>query len=164
MASSDHDLKINNSLIRLLAAESVRLGRSAELSLSFDEQEMSVRERYAPMYRLLAKDDDFFLAQQGAPALSRQLRCDHRTCYFDYVRRLAAEVRSARKLRALAMASRKNWNFWILSEHALLSEVSLLYLRWLGCRHALGITVAARDVRESLDFLLAGPRFRLAAT
>jgi hypothetical protein len=62
------------------------------------------------------------------------------------------------------MASQENWSFWILSENALLSEASLLYLRWLGCRHALGIRVSARDVRECLDLLLVGPRLHLATT
>jgi hypothetical protein len=62
------------------------------------------------------------------------------------------------------MASKENWSFWTLLAGTVISESSLLYLRWLGYRHALGITVAARDVGECLDFLLAGPRFRLVTT
>jgi hypothetical protein len=164
MADSDRNLRINNGFIRLLAAESARLGPGAQVTLTFDEQGLSVRERYAPMHRLLAQDDESFLASQGAGHLGKGLQREHRACYFDYVRRLTAEVRSARKLRALAMASQENWSFWLLSERALLSEASLVYLRWLGCRHALGIRVSARDVRECLDLLLAGPRFQLATT
>jgi len=62
------------------------------------------------------------------------------------------------------MASKENWNFWNLLAQTLLSESSLFYLRWLGCRHTAGISVGASDVRECLDFLLAEPRFHLAAT
>ncbi len=62
------------------------------------------------------------------------------------------------------MASKENWSFWMLLAQTLLSESSLLYLRWLGCRHAAGVNVAARDVGECLDFLLDGPRFHLATT
>jgi hypothetical protein len=62
------------------------------------------------------------------------------------------------------MASEERWRFWVLLEHIALSESSLLYLRWLGFRHAMGIQVAARDVKECLDFLIAGARFRLATT
>ncbi len=165
MTDSRQDLRINNGFIRLLAAESARLEASARVAWTLDEPELSVRERYAPMHRLLSQEDALFLRSQGAaPALIPRLRREHRGCYFDYVRRLTAEVRSARKLRALAMASQENWSFWILSENALLSEASLLYLRWLGCRHALGISVSSRDVRECLDLLLVGPRFHLATT
>jgi len=165
MTDSGQDLRINNGFIRLLAAESARLEASAQVAWSLDAPELSVRERYAPMHRLLAPDDAAFLRNQGAaPALIPKLRREHRGCYFDYVRRLTAEVRSARKMRALAMASQENWSFWILSESALLSEASLLYLRWLGCRHALGIRVSTRDVRECLDLLLVGPRLHLVTT
>jgi hypothetical protein len=159
---SERNLHINNGFIRLLAAESARLGADAPLTLALDEAGFSVRERYAAMPRLLARDDELFLARQGCGAAARKLRQEHRSCYFSYVHRLTREIRAARRLRTLAMASKETWSFWILLEYTLLSESSLLYLRWLGCRHAAGITVAARDVKECLDFLLAGPRFQLA--
>jgi hypothetical protein len=156
--------RISNGFIRLLAAESARLGGDAPRALTFQEQELSVRERYAPMQRLLAQDDELFLIEQGARASAKRLRREHRSCYFDYLNRLKREIRAARRLRTVAMASREQWSFWVLLAYAVLSESSLLYLRWLGCRHALGITVAARDVRECLDFLLVAPQFAPATT
>jgi hypothetical protein len=156
-------LAIHNGFIRTLATGSTRLGADA-LALTPDEQSFSVRERYAPMLRLLARDDESFLVQQGSPEWVKPVRREHRRCYFAYVSRLAEEIRAARRLRTLAMASQENWSFRILLAHIVLSESSLLYLRWLGCRHALGISVAPRDVRECLDFLLAGPRFDLVTT
>jgi hypothetical protein len=164
---ADHSKKapqISNGFIRLLAAESARLGADAAPALPFDEQELPVRERYAPMQRLLAQEDELFLIEQGARASAKRLRREHRTCYFHYVSQLTREIRAARRLRTVAMASQEHWSFWILLEHTVLSESSLLYLRWLGCRHALGTTVSARDVRECLDFLLVAPKFAPATT
>ena len=145
----------------MLASESARFGANSVLVL---EDGPSVRERYKPMLRLLTQDDEKFLLQQGFPGIARRLQREHRSCYFHYLACLMREIRSARKLGALAMASKERWSFWSLSAQVVLSESSLLYLRWLGCRHALGISVAARDVRECLDFLLVQPRFRVAAT
>jgi hypothetical protein len=161
---SEKDLHINNSFIRMLAVESARLGTDMPLLGMPDEEGFSVRERYAPMHRLLAQDDELFLIEFGFPASAKKLRREHRSCYFGYVTRLTREIRSARRLGALAMASKEHWSFWTLLAQTLLSESSLLYLRWLGCQHAAGVSVAARDVRECLDFLLAGQRFRLATT
>jgi hypothetical protein len=127
-------------------------------------QQVSVRVRYAPMTRLLSRDDEIFLVEQGFPGCARSLRRQHRNCYFAYVKGLAREIRGARRLRTMAMASQENWSFWALLAHTVLAESSLFYLRWLGCRHALGISVAARDVKECLDFLLAVPRFDLVTT
>ena len=62
------------------------------------------------------------------------------------------------------MASAGQWDFWSLLAQMILSESSLLYLEWLGWKHSAGISLAARDVRECLDFLLAGPRLPVAAT
>jgi hypothetical protein len=158
------DPRIGNGFIRLLAAESARLGGDAPLVLSFEEQETPVRERYAPMQRLLARDDELFLIEHGARSSLRKLRREHRACYFNYLNRLTGEIRAARRLRTLAMASQQHWRFPVLLAYAVLSESSLFYLRWLGYRHALGITVAARDVRECLDFLLVAPKFAPATT
>jgi hypothetical protein len=163
------DLKIKNGFIRMLAAESARLGTELPGLETPDEQASlasasSVRERYAPMHRLLAPDDESFLIQRGLRAAAKKLRREHRNCYFGYVARLAREIRGARRLHTLAMASEGHWSFWILLAHAVLSESSLLYLRWLGFRHAAGVQVAARDVRECLDFLIAESRFRLATS
>lgn len=154
---------INNALVRMLAAESVRLGPDAAIGRALEE-ETSVRERYAPMSRLLLEDDVLFLTQQGLRHAAKNLRKEHRGCYFGYVRRLTKEIRTARRLGTLAMASEEHWSFGTLLARTLVSESSLLYLRWLGWQHALGITVAARDVAECLDFLLAGPRFQPATT
>jgi hypothetical protein len=158
------DLHINNAFIRMLAVESARLGTDIPLILMLGQLGSSVRERYAPMHRLLAQEDELFLARQGFPKAAKQLRREHRSCYFGYVGRLTREIRAARRLGALAMASQENWSFWMLLAQTLLSESSLLYLRWLGCRHAAGINVTAGDVGECLDFLLDGPKLHLATT
>ena len=156
-------MPINNRFVRILALESARLGPDPSLDALLDEP-ISVRSRYAPMTRLLSRDDEIFLVQQGIPSCARLLRSQHRGCYFSYVRELACEIRTARRLRAVAMASQENWGFGSLLAYTVLSESSLLYLRWLGYRHSLGITVAARDVKECLDFLLAAQRFDLVTT
>lgn len=158
-AHTDRDLRIKNGFMRRLAVESARLGTEIPRFTIPDEDGFSVQQRYAPMHRLLTEDDQLFLKAQGTPAPAKRLRREHRKCYFGFVTRLAQEVRTARRLRVLAMASKENWSFWILLAHVVFSESSLLYLRWLGCRHALGITVAARDVKECLDLLLVGPKF-----
>lgn len=155
---------INNAFIRRLALESARLGPDLPLPQVIDEEGCSVRERYLPMHRLLAQDDELFLAAQGFRAAAPRLRREHRRCYFGYVTRLRREMQAARKLGALAMASRENWSFWTLLARTVISESSLLYLQWLGWRHAAGLSVSVRDVEECLDFLLAGPKFRLATT
>jgi hypothetical protein len=158
------DLQIKNGFIRMLAAESARLRTELPGLETLDEQASSVRQRYAPMHRLLAPDDELFLIRRGLPAAAGKLRREHRKCYFGYVARLTREIRAARHLRTLAMASEERWNFRLLLAHIVLSESSLLYLRWLGFRHAAGVQVAARDVKECLDFLIAESRFRLATT
>jgi hypothetical protein len=158
------DLRINNAFIRMLAVESKRLGADIPLTQTLDRQESSVRERYAPMQRLLVQADELFLVQQGLAVAAKQLRRQRRSCYFQYVRWLTREIRAARRLGALAMASQEQWSFWNLLTQTFVSESSLLYLRWLGCRHAAGIGVAAQDVSECLEFLLGGPRFHLATT
>jgi hypothetical protein len=161
---SEQLLRISNSFIRLLTIKPERREADSPLFPVLGEQETSVRARYAPMTRLLARDDELFLAKQGLPAFARTLRRRHRKCYFRYITRLAKEIRTGRKLSAHAMASQGRWNFRNLLVPVLLSEFSLLYLRWLGIRHAFGTTIAPRDVREGLDFLLAAPRFGLATT
>jgi hypothetical protein len=155
---------INNGFIRILALESARLGPDAQLLPVAGEERSAVRERYAPMHRLLAEDDELFLRKRGFQLAANRLRQEHRSCYFCYLTRLGREIRAARKLGTLAMASQQNWSFWTLLERTVISESSLLYLRWLGYRHAAGVNVAARDVKECLDFLLAGPKFLLATT
>jgi hypothetical protein len=161
---SEQGSQISNAFVRALALESARLGADLPPILTIGEEGPSVRKRYAPMHRLLAQDDELFLKRQGLPAVARRVRHEHRNCYFGYLTRLTREIRTARRLHALAMASQANWSFWTLLAHTVLSESSLLYLRWLGCRHAAGINVAALDIKECLDFLLGGPRFRLATT
>ena len=155
---------INNGFIRVLALESIRLGADLPLTVTIRTEGPSVRERYAPMHRLLSQEDELFLQRQGLAATAKKLRREHRICYFGYVTRLAREIRMARRLHGLAMASNQHWSFWTLTAETVLSESSLLYLRWLGYRHAAGINVAARDVTECLDFLLGASGFRLATS
>ncbi|HEX5227982.1 MAG TPA: hypothetical protein VFW44_09740 [Bryobacteraceae bacterium] len=116
------------------------------------------------MSRLLAEADISFLERGGLAGAAKKLRREHRQCYFGYVDRLAGELRAARTLGTLAMASRERWSFRILLARTLLGESSLLYLRWLGYRHALGIRVTALDVSDCLDALFAVPKFQPAAT
>lgn len=158
------DSQINNGFIRRLAIESERLGPNRPPALVLDEEVSSVRERYAPMHRLLGQEDELYLMRQGFPAAAKRLRREHRNCYFGYLARLTSEIRAARKLGALAMASQGNWSFPALLAHTALSESSLLYLRWLGLKHAVGTNVAARDVKECLDFALVLPRLHPATT
>ena len=157
---SMQDSNINDGFTRRLALQPAGLGPEAPLLQACGEESSPVRERYAPMHRLLAPDDELFLVKHGHRSAAKKLRRQHRSCYFGYLQCLASEVRAARKLSALAMASTKNWSFWTLLAGAVSSETSLLYLRWLGCRHAAGVSVAARDIKECLDFLLTAPRFR----
>jgi hypothetical protein len=155
---------INNGFIRVLALESIRLGADLPLTVMLPTEGPSVRERYAPMHRLLTQEDELFLKKQGLAATAKKLRREHRICYFNYLARLAREIRMARQLHGLAMASTEHWSFGTLTAEMVLSEFSLLYLRWLGYRHAAGINVAARDVTECLDFLLGASKFHLATT
>ena len=149
--------------MRLLASEAIRLGIDSPLLWS-QETEFPARDRYAPMQRLLTSEDERFLASQGVPQAAAKLRRDHRRCYWEFLANLKGDIRRARRLQGLAMASAEKWDFWALLAHVLLSESSLLYLAWLGWKHSAGITAAARDVTECLDFLLAGPRFPVEAT
>jgi hypothetical protein len=159
---AEQNSKIHSPFIRLLAFESARLGAIPPLAHILGEEAASVRERYMPMHRLLAQDGELLLLRQGLGSAAHRLRYEHRNCYFGYLALLQREIHAARKLRALAMASQNSWSFWTLLAQAVLAESSLLYLRWLGYRHAAGINVGARDIRECLDFLLAGPRLQLA--
>ena len=153
----------HNAFVRLLASEAVRLGMDSPLLLP-DECGSSVRVRYAPMQRLLTRADERFLQRQGCPQAAMKLRREHRRCYREFLDNLRREIRQARRLRGLAMASAGNWDFWSLLEYFVLSECSLLYLGWLGWRHSAGITAAARDVTECLNFVLADPKFPVEAT
>jgi hypothetical protein len=166
LVHSRRDSHIYNRFIRLLAVELARTQSDlrADVPLRIDAERSSIFKRYAAMIRLLAEEDELFLRRQGLPLAAKRLRREHRSCYFGYVTRLGREIRAARKLGALAMASKENWSFWTLLEQTVIAESSLLYLRWLGCRHAAGVSVAARDVKECLDFLLGEPKFGLAAT
>ena len=157
------DAEISNTLVRLLASEAARLGVDTPLRLPHDT-ESPARLRYAPMQRLLTRDDERFLDRAGVPHAAVRLRREHRRCYREFLANLKHDVRIARQLRGLAMASTEQWDFWSLLAHVVLSESSLLYLAWLGWKHAAGITAGARDVTECLDFLLADPRFPVEAT
>jgi hypothetical protein len=157
------EAQIRNAFVRLLTSEAMRLGVSSP-PISPDEGRSSARERYAPMQRLLTLADEHFLQREGCPKAARKLRREHRRCYREFLADLRREIRQARQLRGLAMASAGNWDFWSLFAYVVLSECSLLYLGWLGWRHSAGITSAARDVTECLNFLLADPRFSVAAT
>ena len=156
-------MEICNTFVRLLASRAARLGVEVPQLLS-SEVEPPARMRYAPMQRLLSVDDECFLRHEGVPAAAVRLRREHRRCYREFLANLRREIRKARRLQSLAMASAGEWDFWPLLANVLLSESSLLYLGWLGWKHSAGVSLAARDVKECLDFLLAAPRFPVAAT
>jgi hypothetical protein len=81
-------------------SESARLGAEIPLPPMLEQEEgSSVRERYAPMHRLLAQDDDLFLVGQGFPNAAKKLRREHRHCYFRYLACLTQEIRDASKAR-----------------------------------------------------------------
>jgi hypothetical protein len=159
----EKEMHIHNPFVRLLASEAVRLGVASPLTL-IDEAGSSVWVRYAPMQRLLTQTDEQFLRREGCPEAAMRLRREHRRCYRGFLANLRREIRQARRLRGLAMASADSWDFWSLFAYVVLSECSLLYLGWLGWRHCAGITAAARDVTECLNFLLADPRLPVEAT
>lgn len=157
------ETQVRNRFLRLLASEAVRMGVASPLMLP-DEAGSSARARYAPMPRLLTHADEQFLRREGCPEAALRLRREHRQCYREFLANLRSEIRQARRLRGVAMASAGDWDFWSLSAYVVLSECSLLYLGWLGWRHSAGITAAARDVTECLNFLLADPRLPVEAT
>ena len=161
LIADEANAAISNKFVRLLVSEAAWLGFDAPLLLSNDE---SPRLRYAPMQRLLSREDERFLKREGAPAAALKLRREHRLCYRGFLINLKRDIRKGRRLQSLAMASTGKWDFWSLLAQMILSESSLLYLEWLGWKHSAGISLAARDVRECLDFLLAGPRLPVAAT
>jgi hypothetical protein len=157
------ETQARNVFVRLLTSEVVRTGVASPLML-LGEDGPSVRARYAPMQRLLTRVDEQFLRRQGCPEAAMRLRREHRRCYREFLADLRREIRQARRLRGLAMASAGSWDFWSLLAYVVLSEFSLLYLGWLGWRHSAGIATAARDVTECLNFLLADPRLPAEAT
>src|ERR1700722_20732451 len=95
MTHSRQDRQIKNGFIRMLARGPARLGPDLPLLLVPGEEGSAVRERYAPMQRLLAEDDELFLKRQGFHSAAKKLRREHRRCYFSYGGRLAREIGTA---------------------------------------------------------------------
>jgi len=157
------DARPRNAFLRLLTSEAARYGIRSSSSLC-NNSEISTRLRYAPMQRLLARSDINFLERLGCSKAAAKLRREHRQCYWQFLAELRRDIRDARRLRGLAMASAERWDFWSLLAYTVLSECSLLYLRWLGCRYSVGIPTSAGDVTECLNFLLTAPKLRVAAT
>jgi hypothetical protein len=156
--SVEQDSRIRNAFVRLLASKAADLGVTSPL-ISFDQSEFPARVRYAPMQRLLTSDDERFLRRHGCPQAALRLRREHRRYYRQYLANLKREIRGARRLQNLAMASAGHWDFCSLLTNTALSECSMLYLTWLGWKHSAGITGTAQDVTECLNFLLPDPRF-----
>ncbi len=154
---------IRNTFVRLLTFRAADLGVKSPLIL-FGQPELPARERYEPMQRLLTTDDEIFLRKQGCPEAAARLRREHQRYYREYLANLKREIRSARRLQNLAMASAGKWDFWQLVANVVFSESSLLYLGWLGWKDSAGINGTAQDVTECLNFLLADPRFLAEAT
>jgi hypothetical protein len=159
----EHFEKLSNPFVRLLASEAAHFGVASPL-MSVDQTGLPARVRYAPMQRLLSRDDEHFLLRAGCRKAAVQLRREHRRCYREFLRNLKRELRNARRLQSLAMASTGQWDFWSLLANVVLSESSLLYLSWLGWKATAGIAGAARDAAECLNFLFTGPRLVAEAT
>jgi len=152
-----------NAFLRLLNSDGICFGVRSSSPLLCNS-DISTRLRYAPMQRLLARSDIKFLEHAGCRRVAAKLRHEHRQCYWQFLAELRSDIRKARRLRSLAMASAGNWDFRSLLAYTLLSECSLLYLGWLGCRHSLGMPSPAGGVTECLNFLLTAPKLHAAAT
>src|SRR5438270_6860385 len=106
----DAETQTSNAFVRFLTSEAARLGVASPLMLP-DEAGSSVRVRYAPMQRLLTHADELFLQREGCPEAAMKLRREHRRCYREFLNNLRREIRQARRLRGLAMASAGTWDF-----------------------------------------------------
>ncbi len=51
-----------------------------------------------------------------------RLRREHRRCYREFLANLRRDIRTARRLQGLAMASAGEWDVWLLFGNVVLSE------------------------------------------
>ncbi|HEY6391113.1 MAG TPA: hypothetical protein VIX89_07545 [Bryobacteraceae bacterium] len=110
------------------------------------------------MKRLLSAGDAAFLRAQGNPRQARRINRDHRKAYQAYLKELGYQARRQRVLRKLAMSGTRNWDVRADLQKTLQCESVLLYLRWLGWKRFLGISVDGAAIEECLAILV--PEFR----
>jgi len=125
------------------------------LSFSPDPEEVSTRERYAPLARLLRNDDCRYLERAGLPEAARDLRREHHKIYRGYIKELRQEMRQIRSDREKGMRTLGNWEFRVLLRHRLLSESALFQLRWLGWKHYIGIGIDPVEADICLDVIFS---------
>ena len=138
------------TLSRLLAIEYERLSFSPD-----PDEEVSARERYAPLARLLRNDDYQYLEQVGLSEVARNLRREHHKIYSGYIKELRQEMRQIRSIREQGMRSRGNWEFRVLLRYRLLSESALIQLWWLGWKHRRGIGIDPVEADNCLDLIFS---------
>ncbi len=125
------------------------------LSFSPDPEEVSARERYAPLARLLRNDDYRYLERTGLPAAARDLRREHYKIYRGYIQELRQEMRQIRSDQEKRMRTLGNWEFRVLLRHRLLSESALFQSRWLGWKHYIGIGIDPTEADICLDVIFS---------
>src|SRR5260370_22313546 len=109
------------TLARALTVQYERLAFSAD-----PDEEVSTRERYAPLARLLRNDDYQYLEQEGLSEAARDLRREHHRIYRGYVKELRQEMRQIRSIQEQGMRALGNWEFRVLLRYRLLSESALV--------------------------------------
>ena len=144
------DALMARTLARALAIEYERLSFSPD-----PDEEVSARERYAPVARLLRNDDYSYLERAGLPDAARDLRREHHKIYRGYVQELRQEMRQIRSIQEQGMRTLGNWEFRVLLRYRLLSESALFQLRWLGWKHYIGIGIDPVEADYCLDVIFS---------
>lgn len=116
-----------------------------------DDDEFS----YAPMLRLLTDDDERFFLAYGQPVLARRIHRAHRRVFARYLRLLATEIRSIRRVRSRDTT----WTWEQFFGEALQVEGALLALRFLTWKFMIGLKVRRSDVSEKMAIILIATRF-----
>ncbi len=138
------------TLARALTLEYERLAFSPD-----PDEEVSARERYAPLARLLRNDDYQYLEQEGLYEAARDLRREHHKIYRGYIKELRQEMRQIRSIQEQGMRALGNWEFRVLLRYRLLSESALFQLRWLGWKHYIGIGIDPVEADNCLDLIFS---------
>jgi len=144
------DALMARTLARALTIEYERLSFSPD-----PDEEVSARERYAPLTRLLREDDYRDLEREGLSEAARNLRREHHRIYRAYIKELRQEMRQIRSRREKEMRTLGNWEFRVLLRYRLLSESALFQLRWLGWKHYIGIRIDPAEADICLDVIFS---------
>jgi len=144
------DALMARTLARALTIEYERLSFSPD-----PDEEVSVRERYAPLARLLRNDEYRYFEREGLSEAARDLRREHYKIYRGYIKELRQEMRQIRSDRQKGMRTLGNWEFRVLLRYRLLSEWALFQLRWLGWKHYNGIGIDPDEADICLDVIFS---------